>query len=96
MEEITKNWNNLTLSECEGSNFRIKEEQAKTEFILVAKFLTKRALNIDAIAKTFTPLWRSKNGFKIKKENDHVVLFSFDDKSEMEKVIAVEPWSFDK
>ena len=58
--------------------------------------MTKGALNIDAIGKTFTPLWRSKNGFKIKKENDHVVLFSFDDKSEMEKVIAVEPWSFNK
>jgi len=54
MEELTKTWNNLTLSECEGSNFHITEEQAKTEFILVAKFLTKRALNIDAIAKTFT------------------------------------------
>ena len=25
-----------------------------------------------------------------------MVLFSFDDKSEMEKVIAVEPWSFNK
>ena len=50
MEELTKNWNNLTLSECEGSNFHIKEEHAKTEFILAAKFLTKRALNIDAIA----------------------------------------------
>lgn len=67
-----------------------------TESILVAKFLTKRAFNIDAIAKTFTPLWRSKNGFKIKNEGDHVVLFTFDDKCEMEKVFAVEPWSFDK
>ena len=95
MEELTKNWKYLTLSECEGSNFHIKEEHAKTKFILAAKFLTKRALNIDAIAKTFIPLWRSKNGFKIKKESDHVVLFSFDDKSEMEKVIAIEPWSFD-
>ena len=96
MEELTKTWNSLTLLECEGSNFHIKEEQAKTEFILATRFLTKRALNIDAIAKTFTPLWRSKNGFKIKKKSDHVVLFSFDDKSEMEKVMAVEPWSFDK
>lgn len=66
------------------------------EFILAAKFLTKRALNIDAIAKTFAPLWRSTNGFKIKKEGDHVVLFTFDDKNEMEKILAVEPWSFDK
>ena len=96
MEEFTKTWNNLTLLECEGSNFRIKEKQAKTEFILAAKFLTKRALNIDAIAKTFTPIWRSKNGFKIKKESEHVVLFTFDDKSEMEKIMATEPWSFNK
>ena len=56
MEEITKTWNNLTLSECEGSNFHITEEQAKIEFILATKFLTKQALNIDAIAKTFTPI----------------------------------------
>ena len=96
MEELTKTWNSLTRSEYEGSNFRIKEEQAKREFILAAKFLTKRALNIDAIAKTFTPLWRSKNGFSIKKESDHVVLFAFEDKSEMEKVMEAEPWSFDK
>ena len=55
MEELTKTWNSLTLSECEGSNFRIKEDQ--DEFVIAAKFFTKRALNIDAIAKTFTPIW---------------------------------------
>ena len=96
MEEITKTWNNLTLSECEGSNFHITEEQAKIEFILATKFLTKQALNIDAIAKTFTPIWRLRNGFKIKKESDHVVLFTFDEKSEIDKIMAAEPWSFDK
>ena len=96
MEKITKTWNNLTLSECEGSNFHITEEQAKIEFILATKFLTKQALNIDAIAKTFTPIWRLRNGFKIKKESDHVVLFTFDEKSEIDKIMAAEPWSFDK
>ena len=96
MEDLTRSWSCLTLSECEGSNLRISEEQAAAEYILVAKFLTKRALNIDAIAKTFTPLWKSVNGFKIKKEGDHVVLITFDNKEEMEKVIDAEPWSFDK
>ncbi|XP_030941555.1 uncharacterized protein LOC115966462 [Quercus lobata] len=96
MDDLTRSWSCLTLSECEGSNLRISEEQAATEYTLAAKFLTKRALNIDAIAKTFTPLWRSVNGFKIKKEGDHVVLFTFDNKEEMEKVIGAEPWSFDK
>ena len=68
----------------------------KTEFIIEAKFLSKQAFNIDAIAKTFTPIWRSKNGFKIKKESSHVVMFTFNYKNEMEKVMATEPWSFDK
>ena len=30
------------------------------------------------------------------REGDHVVLFTFDDKSEMEKILVAEPWSFDK
>ncbi|KAL0002652.1 hypothetical protein SO802_016433 [Lithocarpus litseifolius] len=96
MEDLTKSWSCLTLSESEGSSLRLSEEQAEVEHVLAVKFLTKRALNIDAIAKTFTPVWRAKNGFKIQKEGDHVVLFTFDDKSEMEKIVAAEPWSFDK
>ncbi|KAL0007019.1 hypothetical protein SO802_008521 [Lithocarpus litseifolius] len=96
MEDLTKSWSCITLSEFEGSGLHLTEEQAELEHVLVVKFLTKRALNIDAIAKTFTPLWRAKNGFKIQKEGDHVVLFTFDDKSEMEKIVAIEPWSFDK
>ena len=96
MEDLTKSWSCLTLSENEGSGLRLTEEQVEPEHILAVKFLTKRALNIDAIAKTFTPLWRAKNVFKIQKEGDHVVLFTFDDKSKLEKIVAAEPWSFDK
>ena len=96
MEELTKSWSCLTLSDVEGSNVQINEEEAVTDFVLAAKFLTKRALNIDAIAKTFTPLWRSKNGFKIKKEGDHVILFTFDNREEIDQILKAESWSFDK
>ena len=96
MEDLTKSWSCLTLSDCECSDLWLTDEQADIEFVFAAKFLTKRALNIDTIAKTFTPLWRSKNRFKIKREGDHMVLFTFDDRSEMEKILAAEPWSFDK
>ena len=96
MEELTKSWSCLTLSDVEGSQVSIIEEEAVFEFILAAKFLTKRVLNVKAIAKTFTPIWRLKNGFRVTKESDHVLLFTFDTQTDMEQVLKTEPWSFDK
>ena len=55
MEDLTKTWSKLNLSECEGSNVRLMEMQAVTEWGLAAKFFTRRALNLDAIAKSFSP-----------------------------------------
>ena len=96
MDDLTKAWSCLTLTDQEGDDLRLKEEEAAPEFSLAAKFFTKRVLNIEAIAKTFNPIWRSKNGFKVKKEDDHFVLFTFDNQQEMDKILASEPWSFDK
>ena len=96
MEELAKSWSCLTLSNVEGSQVSITEEEAIPEFVLAAKFLTKRALNVEAIAKTFTPIWRMKNGFRVTKESDHMVIFTFDKQIDLERVLNTEPWSFDK
>lgn len=87
MEDLTINWNHLTLSDKEGPGCSLDEELSSSEFIIATKFLTKKALNIDAIAKTFTPLWRSKNGFRVRNLGDHKVLFVFNNKAEANKVI---------
>lgn len=55
-----------------------------------------RALNIEAFAKTFTPILRSKNGFKVTKEGDHVVLYTFDNQDDLDGILKTKPWSFDK
>ena len=64
--------------------------------IIVAKFLTKRTLNPEAVATTFTPIWRSKHGFKIKNLGNHIMLFTFDSETEVNTILANAPWSFDK
>ena len=91
MEDLTKQWTELSISHTEGPKFRLHQELATTEHIIAAKFFTKRALNINAIAATFTPLWRSKNGFKVKNLGNHVVLFIFDNKAEVDTILSNEP-----
>jgi len=96
MEDLTKHWSSLSLLELEGPGLSLRSDQAITEHGIVARFLTKHPLNIEAIANTFTPLWRSKSGFKIKNIGNHLILFSFDSKSEVERILSAEPWIFDK
>ena len=78
------------LSLSRSKNLRNKE------YILAAKFLTKRALNVEAIGHTFKPLWRAKKDFKVCEARDHVLLFVFELEADAERVLANEPWTFDK
>ena len=57
MNELTKNWTRLSLSDIKGPGCCLDNDLNSQEVVLAANFMTKRALNIDSIAKTFTPLW---------------------------------------
>ena len=96
MEDLAQSWMRLSLSERERPGCRLTTEESVKQFSIAARFTTKRAINVDSIARTFTPLWRAKKGFKIQKIRDHEMLFSFDTKEEVDKILNSEPWSFDK
>lgn len=96
MEEITDTWRNMSLFEREDSDFPLQEEQRSQEFILVAKFVTPRFLNMDIVARTFKQIWRSTNGFSIRNLGNHIVLFVFNSSADVDKIIQNQPWSFDK
>ena len=99
MDEILEDWRNLSLTDIERAKVSLKRSKNlnKKEYVLVAKFMTRRVLNVDAIGRTFKPLWRSRNDFKIREAGDHILLFVFElETDDDERVFATEPRSFDK
>ncbi|KAK9984667.1 hypothetical protein SO802_034192 [Lithocarpus litseifolius] len=96
MDTITKCWENLSLNDREGGEFQFDETTKLSNCTIAAKFLTKRMLNTEAVIRTFNPIWRSKNGFKVRNVGNHILLFVFDNEKEVEKIFYGEPWSFDK
>ena len=96
MESLTKHWRNLSLNEREGGKLLVKKNRDNQVATLVAKFLTKRVLNTEAIVRTFSPLWRAKKEFKVRDVGEHMMLFEFDNAEEVNKILRSEPWSFDR
>ena len=81
----------MSLNDRDGGKVSLNKEQSLAKFFITAKFLTNRALNIDAVIRTFSPLWRAVNGFKVQNVGDHILLFVFDNKKEVEKIFVGEP-----
>ena len=82
--------------EEEGSTYKSETFKQGGGHVVVAKFFTRRVLNMEAIARTFKSLWQTKKDFEVKDVGNHVVLFVFEDSVDAERVIMGEPWSYDK
>ena len=78
MENLVKRWGNLSLDDREGGDVKLNENDSSKNVTIAAKFLTKRALNTESIIRTFNPIWRPKNGFKVRNVGNHTILFIFD------------------
>jgi hypothetical protein len=63
---------------------------------LVAKFFTRRAINVEVVTRTFKPLWRTERGFSARDLGDNLMLLEFEEAADLERVLLYEPWSFDK
>ena len=96
MEDITRKCDGLSLSAKERERVVLPKKLTKAEHVLVAKFLTKRALNVEVVAHTFRPLWRTKKSFCVSNAGNNILLIEFELEVDAEKVLQGEPWSFDR
>lgn len=86
----------MSLNAREGEELGLDDELSTKNFTMVAKFLTKRALNVEVVTRTFNPIWRFVKGFEVRRISDHVLLYTFEKKEEVERIMSNAPWSFDK
>ena len=96
MESLSVQWERLSLTEEEGSTYKSETFEQGGSHVVAAKFYTRRVLNIEAIARTFKSVWRTKRGFEVKDVGNCVVLFVLEDSVDAERIIMGEPWSYDK
>ena len=65
MENLSMMWRKFSLSESEGPNFVVQETVAAEEFYVAARFFIGHVLNMEAIARTFKLLWRTRKWFEV-------------------------------
>lgn len=75
MEDLEHVWKkmSLTLTNVEDTNIDLSSDKKKMEIVLVAKFFTRHSLNVEAVARMFHPIWRTRSSFEV---SDAAILFS--------------------
>lgn len=71
-------WACFSLSEEEECGVEVTRQEDVIIHRLAGKFLTKRVLNVDAVAHTFKPLWKPIGELKIRDVRDNILLFEFE------------------
>ncbi|KAL0015774.1 hypothetical protein SO802_002843 [Lithocarpus litseifolius] len=93
LEEL---WSRFFLTEEEEGRAEVTNQDEVVIHCLAGKFFTKRVLNVDAVARTFKPLWKPAGELKIRDIEEGILLFEFEDVPDLERVLEYEPWSYDK
>ena len=96
MDDLAQRWQKLSLSVNEGNKVDLTVKKKAGEHVLAAKFLTHRNVNLEAVACTFRPLWRTRGNFKVNVAGNNKVLFDFEFKVDAIKVLMGESWTFDR
>ena len=96
MDDLTGKWACLLLNTQESQTVPLAPTTEDNTRVLIAKLFTKRRVNIEALSRTLRSMWRSIQEFEIRDLGSNTVLLLFSDEANTLKILAQQPWSFDK
>ena len=96
MEEITERYAGLHLSLKEDAEVIIQEPVPEEGLVLLGKFYTKRRVNLESVARVLKSVWKTEATFEVSDLGENKVMFLFQKKDDMDRVLFLSPWSFDK
>lgn len=67
-----------------------------TSWILIGKLWTNRPYNTFALMETMKKLWNPTRGMTCRELGQNMIAFQFRSKRDMERVLDMEPWHFNK
>ena len=65
-------------------------------WVLAGKFCTKRRVNLESVARVLKTVWKTENNFEVSDVGENKALFLFQKEEDMDRVLMLSPWSFDK
>lgn len=79
MDEVTKKWGNLSLTEREVVDHDLHDTDLVEGAAIVAKFFTKRRVNFEAVASTLKSTWKTDLSFEVCDLGKNKAIFLFVD-----------------
>ena len=84
------------LTEREVVEHNFKDIDVVEGAAIVARFFTKRRVNLKAVASTLKSAWKTELSFEVRDLGESKAIFLFEDETDMVRVLNNSPWSFDK
>lgn len=75
----------MPLSSKKDNRFDLSRNKKAQKYTLATKFFTRRSVNIEAVAKTFRPLWHTRRKFEVSNAGDNILLFTCESDEDIER-----------
>ncbi|KAK7860070.1 hypothetical protein CFP56_042179 [Quercus suber] len=96
MEDIANRCASLRLSDIEECEVDLTPPMQEAKHVLAGKFCTKRRVNLKLVVRVLKSIWRTEKNFEVCDMGDNKALIHFEEANDLDKVLLLRPWSFDK